>query len=390
MNKNKKNICKYVAIFLLASISIFNTACWNILELNNASVVVGLGADLDEESLSFTAQLAIPTTPDEGSAEKSFEVVSETGETLSEAARKITLHIPRHPIWAHSSTFIIGENLAKTDVSLLADTIGRNVNIRKNEQMFVSVGSTPQEVYSVKMPLEEYSATGLAKMIKTQDQSIGIYTPVRMTEFLVKLATVGIQPILPQVIIAGEEGNEKLLIDGTAVFKERKMVGSLNEVESRGYRFLRPQGAGTGLMVLDNPPGGRGKVTLELIRASTDRKVLIRDNKVLVKLDIEGEMNFYDIVGSTEELLTPSKLKELEKLASEMIKSEIESCIRKAQELESDIFGWGVELGRVHPKTWDKVRDEWVDIFPEVESEVSVKMNIRRSYLQDRTFQINE
>lgn len=60
--------------------------------------------------------------------------------------------------------------------------------------------------------------------------------------------------------------------------------------------------------------------------------------------------------------------------------------IRKAQSLNSDIFGWGYSVYRSDPATWKAIEKDWDQRFPEIPYELNVEFDLRRSYLTDRSF----
>ncbi|QGU00533.1 hypothetical protein SYNTR_1939 [Candidatus Syntrophocurvum alkaliphilum] len=411
-------IKRIIATIIIVSM-VFSAGCWNIVELNEAAVAIGLGADVeDDDVLSFTAQLAFPIDREAaGPGEETHIVVTEKGDTFTEAARKIMLTVPRLPIWAHSSTFLIGENLAKKDLALIADFIGRNRNIRKNSAMFLTRDTTPAEVYEVETPLEMHSAVALMKMIQIQEEQLGIYIPVTISEFLAQLSTPGIEPVLPQVVVKevdeekhaldvedddndnnnenGEEEEEEeeeeieksLRLDGTGVFAGRKLVGSLNEIESRGLRFLQTRMINGGLITLEDVADINGRITLELIRSRAIIKPQIEGETITMDIDIEGEFNFYELSGSTKEILNRKYVGIIEEATARKVEQEVSMAINRAQELESDIFGFGREISRVNPNSWKELNENWnTKHFPEVETNIKVTMDLRRSYLQDKIF----
>lgn len=64
------------------------------------------------------------------------------------------------------------------------------------------------------------------------------------------------------------------------------------------------------------------------------------------------------------------------------------AAVAKAQELDSDIFGFGAELNRTNPEKWAELRERWDEEFPRVDVQVEVKAKLRRSGLLIRSTQI--
>ena len=152
-------------ILLLFIMVLFIIGGCQTQELNESGVVAGLGIDLEEEELQVSMQMARPDLPGQSSgSEPAFEVVSAKGRSLSEGLRKITLLFPRNPLVAQANLLVIGEELAKTDLALIADSILRNPSIRKNAVVVVAREVSPKDVLNTQVAMESLSATAIPRM----------------------------------------------------------------------------------------------------------------------------------------------------------------------------------------------------------------------------------
>ncbi len=388
------NKLKTFCLLLLLLFSLFFTAgCWNNLEVNETAEAEGMVFDLDGDQPSFSVQLAKPLTKDQaGSASAEPVNITQTGRTYTEAARKLVLSLPRLPIWAHAGVVIFGEELASSDLARAVDFIARNRNVRKSALVFVSKGATGRECLDAQVPLEAHSSTALKRLIRIQEQQLGIYMPVTLDNFLENLTTPGIEPVAPQLIVQEVEGKKQLRLDGTAVFKDRKVVGSLNESESRGFRFLSPKRISGGLIIINSPLEGDAQnndkmISIELTRSQAIVSPKIEDNGTIkMKIDIEAEGNFYDQT-FTGNVLTLDNIGKVQEMVNESIKGDIKASIIKAQGLDSDIFGWGQNLYRKDPALWEQDESDWPAIFPGVQADITVNFQLRRTYLLDHSFE---
>jgi spore germination protein KC len=391
LSKNKfKTGC---LLALLLSSMFLTSGCWDKLEVNEAAEVEGVAFDLSGGQPSFSVQLASPSSSNPSGAPSTEPLnVTETGRTFTEAARNVVLSLPRLPLWAHAAVLIWGNDLASTDMAQAIDFIARNRNFRKSALVFVSKGATGWECLDAQVPLEANSSSALKKLITIEEQQLGIYTPVTLDDFLKYLATPGIEPVAPQISIREVGGKKQLRLDGTAVFRDRKLVGSLNEMESRGFRFLSPQRIRGGLIIIPSPldqdsPGNDKMISIELTRSQAIVSPEIEDNGIIrMKIDIQAEGNFYEqtFVG---DVLTLDNIDKMQTLVDDNISSEIKACIMKAQDLDSDIFGWGQSIYRHDPAIWEQVQNDWPVIFPAVQADITVNFQLRRTYLLDHSFE---
>ena len=389
------NKFKLLGLTSMLLAQLFISGCWNQIEVSSTVEAAGLACDLQNNQPSVSVQLAQPVSRGESGGEPSKPInITQTGQTYTEAARKTMLSLPRLPVWSHAGVIIIGEDLAQQDVSWVADFIARNRNFRKTSSLFITSGTTARECLEAELPVESFSIAGLKKLIRIQEQQLGYYSEVATDKFLEELATPGIQPVVPQVTIIEVDNKKVLRLDGTAVFKDRKVVGSLNEVESQGYRFLSPRMINGGFLVVNYPPDGEASPTnrligFELTRSLAAVKPVFEGNKVRMQIHIEAEGNFYEqtFIG---DVLTLNNVKKIEALIDERIKEEVNAAIMKAQGLNSDIFGWGRMIRKQNPKVWQELETDWDAVFPGIETDITVHFAMRRSYLLDRSFEFKE
>lgn len=374
---------KLVSWLLL--LTIFLSGCGKI-EVNDACIPLCLGADYRDNQLIVSAQLTNPINPEKsGGDTKQFRVVTVSGKTFTEAARNISLSLSTVPLWSHTQLSVLGENLAQDDISPVIDFLARNRYARMNNLMVLAHKASPEEIISVKPILEPYTAIAIKNILKKQETQLGIYTPVDTTEILHRLASPGIEPVIPMITIDKQVKEDKLLLVGMAVFKKTRMIGSLNETESRGYHLMRPKMITGGLFLIPSPLNDNTWITIELSRSQAKITPQIKGREIKMKIEIIAEGNFYEQGGSGN-LFTLEMFKQIEKASEQELEKQIGQCIKKAQILNSDILGWGEKIYRSDPDTWDTVAADWDQTFPDVPYELNVSFALRRSYLTNKSF----
>ncbi len=371
---------------LLLSWSLIITGCQS-REVEQTAIVVGTAADWSEDSFVVTVQLAQAVTQEQSSTQESPEsiVLSERGQTLSESARRLNLLLPRLPLWFPASTLLLGEDLAKRGITDIVDFLYRSINIRHNTLLVMTRGATAAEVLQVQTPLEPHSAAAIRRILETQENQTGIYVPITVDEFLYRIATPGIDPVLPQVRIIIQGGQKLLKIDGMAVFRGTEWAGELNETESRGFRFLSPKQIRGGLIIIPAPGDETRFVTIELISSQAKAKPILEEGQLRMLVEIKADGNFY---GQTSPLplVNLETFNILEEMTAHQMEKEIYQAVRKAQEYKADIFGWGRLVQINDPALWSQVEKDWPEVFSQIAVDVKVDFELRRTYLTDRSF----
>ncbi len=356
------------------------------MEINNTAIVTALGADLLENGqMHFAVQLESASTKKEGAIKTKNLVLTSDGRTITEAARKTTLYLPRIPLWPHASSLIIGENLACNDMALIADFFMRNRNVRMDSDMLIADNLSLEELFSVNDPLTGCSLRCIEQLLRFQETSLGHYVPVSIAEFFLKLATPGVDPVLPIVTVTSINGEQDLKLQGMAVFKDRRMVGYLNENESRGYRWLNPGKNMGGLLGVEMPEG-EGRVVFEVVNFKAKQTPRLQDGSLVMDIQIQAAINFYEQTG-TAQLVGLEQKQNLEIAAARQIKQQVQACIDKSQSFNSDILGWGRTLYRYYPEEWEKLQNNWKEVYPQTRANIKVNCLVDRTYIGTRSFE---
>jgi len=374
---------KYLLLCLV--LLCFLNGCGKI-EMNTAAIPLAVGTDYQDDKIVISAQMAKPLSPEKSDgAGPQFFVITGTGKTLSEATRETSMYFSSIPLWSHTQLSLTSDRLAKKGIRPLIDFLVRNRYTRRNNQLVITHNVSPEEVLNVKPYLESYTAMAIQRLLQIQEVQLGIYTPTDISELLRRLANPGIEAFIPMVTISNAGPEKQILLDGTAVFKGDRMVGSLNEEESRGFHLIQPKTHIGGLFLIRSPLNQDNWITLEISRSQAKTIPVIDGQEIHMKIHVEMEGNFYE-QGGTDNLLTPEGFKQIEAAAGQELERQINMTVRKAQSLNSDIFGWGYSVYRSDPKTWKMIESEWDQRFPNIPYEVSVEFKLRRSYLTDKAF----
>ncbi len=364
------------SIFLLMLILLLN-GCWDMIDINQAALITGVGIDYQKDQVIYTAQFAQKVTPQEaGTGKPLTESFTAQGQTVTDAARKVLLRSPVFPLWAHTDLILIGEGLAREDLALLSDFLLRNRNLRPEAAIIVAYQDTPEKILNVPMPLSPYSATAINQLLDNNEAFEGVHVKVTMKDFLSHLVTPGIEPVVPQISLSE---NEKLTLNGAAVFRNRRQVGSLNEQECRGYRWLHYNINRGGLLTITSPTDKK-PLSFDIANISSKIRPVFKNDKLIYEIKVNTSLNLLEQTGQGN-LMTDSRRRQLEKLADQEIKRQIKLCVEKSQSLNSDILGLGLQTHRYYPEYWQDVEGDWDTFYPRLQIEIKVKSQILSGYL---------
>lgn len=371
---------------LLMIIIILLSGCWNRVEVNDIAFVTAIGLDLiEDDKIRLSLQVAIPTKlgPSGGSSggvnENSTFVLSETGLTVSEAYRNIQGKIPRQIFFSQSRVLLIGEAMARKGVAHIIDFHTRYHEPRINSFIMFTKGEAI-EIINSKPNLESVSAEEIKELAK-----LNIGATIYIMDFLNMLLTDGIEPIGPEYTLIPMEVNNKnkakqgQAVRGTAVFKKDKLVGWLDDVETRGILWLRNE-METGVITISIPEEqGGGKISVNIIKVDSKIIPKLQNGKITVTVDVTTEVSVMENASNLK--LEDSKvIKDIQKNVENEIKNRIQMVVDSAQkEYQSDILGFGQQVYKKYPKEWNSsYKKNWDKEFPEVKVSINSKVFVRR------------
>jgi spore germination protein KC len=365
------------------------TGCWDRRELNNLSVVLGTAIDKKKgKNLEVTVQVLVPQAAGGsqsagmgGGGGPQVMIRSAVGKNMSDAMSKLQEKFPRRLFWGHCKAYIFSEKAAKEGLHEDIDFLIRHPEARVRAFLFVSKGNAGQ-ILTLHPPLEHYVGNVLRKLA---EERIGVNITLKdFQQMIIGEAGGAVLPyiqILPP--IHGEpKKNSIAYFIGTAIFHRDKMVGTIDDKVTRGVLWLRNEIQVTSVTMKFKK--GDGTVSLDPIREHTDLIPDIANGKwkMTAKIDAEGTIiqNATNVVILNPEM-TPKLQNELKKVIAKRIHMALEQ-VQKGMKV--DVFRFAEAFERKYPAEWDKVKDHWDQVFPQVQVTLDIRTHVRRTGLATR------
>ncbi|NBJ15501.1 MAG: Ger(x)C family spore germination protein [Dehalobacter sp. 4CP] len=382
MKNRMGSIIKIIVCFMLI---LPLSGCWSRHELNSLSFVVGVGLDKAEKpgEIQLTTQVVKPGELKSASAKSksggsgangtnAYWNIKRTGYVASEIIRDFSHESSHRLYFPHNQVLIIEKKLAEEGIQKYIDTFIRDNETRFNVLIVVSEDRA-SEVLDVSPELEKLPAINIAKLVETQNVTSESPT-VRLIDFINRLMSKTTAPIAPLIRVTGDGNKKTVEVFGTAVFKHDKLISELNKRETRGLLWVINKVKGG---MIDAPsPTGDGTVSLEITLAKSKMTPVIQDDTILIKLDIKAE-GIVNSQSGSENIESPIIFASLEKEISSEIRKEIMAALKKARDLNSDIFGFGDLIYWKYPSEWHELESKWDKVFPDVEVALNIDTKLR-------------
>ncbi|SHJ64049.1 Ger(x)C family spore germination protein [Tepidibacter formicigenes] len=383
-----KNIKIIILVFTILICLFILTGCWNYREISDVNIINGVAVDKYKEKEKYILSVEI-IKPKAGQEFKmDADVISEKGDTLFDAARTMITHSAKRGYWSHAKVFIISEEIAKEGIVNVIDYINRDAEVRADIWLLVSKEKTAKEILEGKTKLHATISAHLEDKLKNE-KSTSKFKAVELHQFLNDLSSEGISAVLPVTYMVTKKEDIVPEIYGSAVFKKDKMVGYIDGIETRSMLLIKDELKG-GVFVVEDVGEKSTDVSLEIFKAKTKVKPILKDGNIVMRIDSEIDVGIGEIMGD-EDLISEKGREKLKKQAELVIEKQMKDVIRKAQkEYESDIFGFGNVVYREMPNEWKKVKCSWSQIFKNLDTQINVKLNIKGSALTSKPIKIGD
>lgn len=380
---------KKLLVILLIIPFIFLSGCWSGFEIDNLAIIIAMGIDKSESGYLFTMQILNPgaIAAIEPSTAAPVVLYSEEGKDLKEIMRRMHQKSGRRMYSSHLQLVVFSEEIAEEGIKDAIDFFARFREFRTDFYFIVARGTTARNVLSILTPLHEIPGIKLHESLKNSEQVWAPTKSVRIVELVNDIVAEGKEPVLTGVEVTEEVANVKMPTKslealqkskienttkyfGLGVFKEDKLIGWLNEEESKGYNYVIGNVNNT---VGHINYGDKVKITSEVINAKSVRKASLKEGKPAIDVEINVTLN----VGGVEGEFDVSKEENIDifnEFAEKKIKLMCEKTVHKAQnEFNADIFGFGEVIRRKYPELWKEIKDDWDNEFPDLPVNITVK-----------------
>jgi spore germination protein KC len=280
-----------------------------------------------------------------------FWIATSEGTTVFEAIRLMTSVSSRKLFFPHNQVIIFGEDLAKKGIKDYLDMLMRDYEFRETNWIIISEGKA-QDILATKTRVNNISAFFIRDLIDEQRFNSHVAI-INIKDLALKIISKSTAPTASYIHLENTGQEKGLNLSQTAVFDHNmKMVGTLNGRESRGLLWVVGK-VKSGIIVVKNP-NGKGNYSLEILGAKSKIIPEFRDGKPTITVRIKESSNLGE-TSCLEDLTKPEVWELMESLQNEVIRQEIGIVLEKAQELETDIFGFGEAFHKKHPRLWKEM-----------------------------------
>jgi len=375
---------KLLIIFLV--ISLFLTGCWDNININRRAFVISMGIDkfvFDEEKddpklnndLSrYRIAFSIPNLPkfvgQQGVSDEPKYTRVSVGTTITNAYKSLESRINKSIYFGHTKSLLFGEELLKDKVLLkqTMDVLQRNSDFGKSIPVVAVEGSVVDalEVLPDTQPMVGIYIMELFENNKERRSFIEEKELGNLLQDFEENKT----GLIPRLIV----GEKDLKLEGAAIIKDYELQGWLDEKYLKGILWLLKKSYRLEISV----PYHDYYIAYDVSDSETKIEFSGDSQDLSCKISIETEGSIDEYI-LDEEMFQAEEIRNLEKAVEKEIEKEVLDSIEILQKkYKTDVIEIDKRLERQKPEIWKEIKDNWDEVFENMDFTVDVKVYARR------------
>ncbi|MFY9213989.1 MAG: Ger(x)C family spore germination protein [Tissierellaceae bacterium] len=377
---------KFLLIVMIISL-ILSSGCWDMIELEDRilpySVAIDLKLEKDKEQAEdkdFFISFSYPNINALGknaTQEDMAYVINANANSIFEARDEVSSRVHKSIYLKHLNVVVMSEEVFSNERFLrqILDGLKRDFIINKMVNLLITKESAHDIMMKKLGSKRQESVEGLLISLLHNEQMSTSFTPIVLKDFIQYMDHKR-AAIIPLAIPEPE-----ISLAGGGIFKDYQFLGYIDKDDNRNITLLNNQAKNKDIDF--DFKGATISLFLDEIKS---KKKLVRDGeflKIRYQVEMDGEIHQY-IIDEDRRINTQEDMEEIEKALAKIVKDEFTSTIEKLQkDFNADALGILEYLYKFYPKIYKKVEADWDSIFPYLDIEVVVQVNIRRRGLSD-------
>lgn len=401
MNNILKKI--FITIIILVLLIAFNSS-YSALNIDNLAFVVAMGIDVsDTKQIKVTFQFVKPPSTTEGSNQES-QIIEDSvdANSISNALNLMDTYFAKRLDLSHCRIIVFSEEIAKRGISSYIYTLMNDVQIRPSANIIVSNCTANYYIKSCNPSLEN-SITRYYDIFPESGKYTGYLYNSTIGDFFNNLICTYCEPyailggtnfsdnnssqtsnindsntksgISP---ISGTKGTENI---GMAVFKNDKLAGELNAIETVCFNILKKD-VDSFLISVPSPNQENQKIDIYLTPLDKSKiDVNIVNGSPYIKINYSFKAKIYS-VNENSSYINEASLLEISNSCNKYLESILTEYLYKtSQEFKSDVTGLGKYVVSNFSTNQDFENYNWSNNYTNSTFDVNINTNIDSGFL---------
>lgn len=342
--------------------------------------IIGLGIDEgDNNLLKISVQIAHSNSSESSSTSQSThaKIYSVEGETINSCFTILNNYLNKQLNLSHCSALILSEKIARSDIEPIFSTLGNDTDLRGTCNVIVSSTTAYELLEKVSNSGEGFSSRLYDYLVNSSDYT-GFSTNSEFSDIYMNMKDEygQIYTIYASIL------ENTVQNTGIAVFKNNRMVGSINVLDTISH-LLVTSGLKSCILTFDSPFKTGEYIDMEITKLykKTKTNISLLNNSPFIEVDIYPKC-YITSSGKNYDYTQDSDITKLEKATDNYIKIIVNNYLYTiTKEYDSDIAEFGKKFTANFWTLDDFKKIRWNEIFTNAFYKVNVHTKITSSKL---------
>lgn len=370
---------------IMVILLILLSGCWSRVEVNDLGLVLGIGIDVGEElPIRLTLFIARTVRQGQGGGQGAggdpVWIATREAATLSDAMREVSMGSARRISLHHVRVVLIGENLAREQITDILDFLGRNPQIRLTLRPMVVEGRA-QTVLETPPQLKPLQPDNLVGIIQSKG---GVEW--RLKNFLIARVSETHSGWMHAVKVIDRPGGipgspkKAVVLAGAGLFRYDHLVTYLDETQAQSLSWLigNPRDA----VITAHCPNDDGKtLSASVLRGKSKIEPTLRGGRVSFQVHATAQVDLLRLE-CRESVREDADRSKLEEALAKDLRERLSATIEVFQSTTTDPVGFGKRVQRRYPAFFRSLQGEWFSTaWPKADVSISTDIRIRQTGL---------
>lgn len=375
---------KFFIVAVFGVFMFFLSNDFGLIDIEKTAIITALAIDVEQGEYLVNAQVAVPES-DKNNSQNVKAQISGKGYTVGAAIKDLGDLSGWYPKLDFCNLIILGKEVAETGAIQVLDYFSKTLRIQDTAAVVQSEDKA-KDLLTVSTPLDEIPAFALQKALLKNHGFNRDVAESNIKTFVEGYYSEGCSCVMPLVKIVKQESEGKgasgkesessggkkegaVLFDpsSSSLFFKGVKVGELDDIETLTLNMLKNDFTLTTLEIgTNNVVNNNTNYLLTVKKCNSNISITANEKDLTVKIDVRLYCKISD-QNSGESDLQYNKNQPLPSdvvsAATEKIKSDIESVIKKEKETGCDFLKLKEHMYRYHYGEYGKYKDDFLSVF---------------------------
>lgn len=387
-----------IGILALISMCLLVSGCWDRRELQDRGFVLAAAIDVEDAGLKPGQSKSVREVEDfaqahgkkkyrlslqilrfagseagGGGGQPKTYVISTTGQSMHEMIRDLLGQTSKPVFFEHMQTIIVSEAvLRQTRLSNILDLFRRDGEIRWRIRVYAT-SKEARPFLEYNPPSGDPGGIYLARLAYNHPKNTHIIGSKTDLGYISQTIDNKDDVRIPRI----EMADKVVKLGGATMFKKDRFVGYMDDYGTKGIKLIygTEKSALIPVACKDHPGN---LLVFELFEHQTKLTPHIVGDEVYFTLDISMFGNLGEVsCGQYHNTSDPRYLREAEVAFANEVKRNVQYTLNACKDLGVDIGLFKKQLKNHYPDEWEKIKDRWDEIYPEMPIYTSVNVKVR-------------